>query len=196
MKTKICNKCNIRKLLNKFYFGKRDNYYFRACKSCIIKVQLKRYYKKSKEIIKHQLKYYYKNKSKILKREKCYFKNNKKRLQINRTKYMKEKRRTDIDFKLRCNLRSRIYCVLKGINKSKSTIKLLGCSIEKLKSHLESKFKPGMNWKNYGFYGWHIDHIKPCCSFDLSKDSEQLKCFNYKNLQPLWALENKHKSGS
>ena len=27
-------------------------------------------------------------------------------------------------------------------------------------------------------------------SFDLSKPSEQKKCFNYTNLQPLWAEEN------
>jgi hypothetical protein len=47
-----------------------------------------------------------------------------------------------------------------------------------------------MNWDNYGFYGWHIDHIRPCASFDLSKPSEQRKCFNYTNLQPLWATEN------
>ena len=46
-----------------------------------------------------------------------------------------------------------------------------------------------MNWKNYGT-GWHIDHIRPCSSFNLRKKSEQYKCFNYKNLQPLWYLDN------
>jgi hypothetical protein len=47
-----------------------------------------------------------------------------------------------------------------------------------------------MSWSNWGKFGWHIDHIRPCASFDLSKKSEQLKCFNYSNLQPLWAVEN------
>jgi hypothetical protein len=52
----------------------------------------------------------------------------------------------------------------------------------------EKKFKPKMSWNNYG--KWHIDHIKPCCSFNLSKSEEQRKCFHYSNLQPLWAKEN------
>lgn len=51
-----------------------------------------------------------------------------------------------------------------------------------------------MTWENYGFYGWHIDHIKPCDSFDLMNSKEQEKCFNYRNLQPLWAEENFKKS--
>ena len=48
-----------------------------------------------------------------------------------------------------------------------------------------------MTWKNYG--EWHIDHIKPCSKFNLTDEEEQKKCFNYKNLQPLWASENTSK---
>lgn len=47
-----------------------------------------------------------------------------------------------------------------------------------------------MTWENYGFYTWHIDHIRPCASFDLSDPEQQKICFNYKNMQPLWAHEN------
>ena len=65
---------------------------------------------------------------------------------------------------------------------------MLGCSISFLKIFLEAKFKEGMTWENHG--EWHIDHIKPCASFNLLNDDEQKKCFNYTNLQPLWALEN------
>jgi hypothetical protein len=43
-------------------------------------------------------------------------------------------------------------------------------------------------------FGWHIDHIKPCSTFNLSIKEEQLKCFNYENLQPLWWFENLEKS--
>ena len=90
-------------------------------------------------------------------------------------------------------LRSRINHAIRGYRKSRSTIELLGCHIKQLKKHLESKFKEGMNWNNYG--KWHIDHIKPCCSFDLSKPEEQKKCFHYTNLQPLWAEDNFIKNG-
>ena len=81
-----------------------------------------------------------------------------------------------------------------NLTKKNTTAGLVGCSIPFLKKYLENKFKKGMNWKNQGRYGWHIDHIKPCASFDLSDPKQQLICFNYKNLQPLWAEENIKKS--
>lgn len=108
-----------------------------------------------------------------------------------RNKQNKIKKNKDINYKILCNLRIRMWKVLKGINKSQSTLKLLGCSMNQLKQHFQSKFKLGMSWSNYG--KWHIDHIKPCASFDLSKPKEQKKCFHYKNLQPLWAKENLEK---
>lgn len=45
-----------------------------------------------------------------------------------------------------------------------------------------------MSWDNYG--EWEIDHIKPCCSFDLSLPENQLACFNYQNTRPLWRVDN------
>jgi hypothetical protein len=72
---------------------------------------------------------------------------------------------------------------------------LLGCSIEEFKQYLQKQFKEGMTWSNYGQHGWVIDHIYPCCKFDLSIEEEQRECFNYKNLQPLWRKENSQKSG-
>ena len=102
--------------------------------------------------------------------------------------YTKNRRKIDISFRITGNLRSRIRVALKGICKSKKTIELLGCSLNQLKNHLQSKFQPGMSFSNYG--SWHIDHIIPCVRFNLSKVSEQRKCFHYTNLQPLWAKEN------
>jgi hypothetical protein len=96
--------------------------------------------------------------------------------------------RTNINYRLAHTLRIRVWKVLKGINKSKSTLELLGCSIEQLKDHLEKQFTGGMSFNNYG--KWHIDHKRPCASFNLSKKSEQRKCFHYTNLQPLWAEDN------
>ncbi|NBT08982.1 MAG: hypothetical protein EBS98_09300, partial [Chitinophagia bacterium] len=43
---------------------------------------------------------------------------------------------------------------------------------------------------NYGKFGWHLDHIQPCASFDLTDPSQQKKCFHYSNIQPLWAKDN------
>ena len=51
-----------------------------------------------------------------------------------------------------------------------------------------------MSWYNYGVHGWHIDHVIPCSKFNLKNLDEQKKCFNYQNLQPLWAEENIKKS--
>lgn len=109
-----------------------------------------------------------------------------------RRKYEKEKRKKDLNFKVANNLRRRINNSLKGLVKSKKTFQLLGCNLEQLWIHLEKSFKPGMTKENYG--KWHIDHIRPCASFDLSKPEEQAKCFHYTNLQALWAQENQSKS--
>jgi len=84
--------------------------------------------------------------------------------------------------------RVRIRASLKGKNKIKHTEQLLGCCFINFKKYLESKFSEGMNWDNYG--SWHIDHIIPCAAFDLSKPEEQVKCFHYTNLQPLWKKDN------
>ena len=71
------------------------------------------------------------------------------------------------------------------------TIMYLGCTFDEYKIFLEKKFKENMEWSNMGGKnGWHIDHIKPLASFDLSKKTEQLKAFNYKNTQPLFKIDN------
>ena len=112
-----------------------------------------------------------------------------------RAAYMREKRRTCLFTKISGTLRSRLNEALRAAmaRKTSSTTILLGCSIPELKAHLESQFREGMTWENHG--KWHIDHIIPCSSFNLVDPAEQLKCFNYTNLQPLWAHENLRKSG-
>ena len=47
-----------------------------------------------------------------------------------------------------------------------------------------------MSWNNHGKFGWHMDHIKPCASFDLTDPKQQEECFHYSNYQPLWWNEN------
>lgn len=60
------------------------------------------------------------------------------------------------------------------------------------------QFEPGMTWDNLGKGEgkWQIDHIIPCSYFDLTKEENQRICFNYRNLQPLWAKDNLEKSNS
>ena len=104
--------------------------------------------------------------------------------------YHLKKIKTNINYKLKCALRSRISKFFKRVKKSKKTSELIGCDYETVRLHLEKQFKEGMTWENHGLYGWHIDHIIPCASFDLTDPEQQKKCFHYTNLQPLWAKEN------
>ena len=73
-------------------------------------------------------------------------------------------------------------------SKFEPTLKLIGSSVPFVRKWIESKFVDGMTWDNHG--EWHIDHIRPCASFDLTDPDQQKECFNYKNLQPLWAKDN------
>lgn len=100
---------------------------------------------------------------------------------------------SDPNFRLLKICRGRIRDALCGKSKSQKTIELVGCSIAYLNTWLELQFQPGMSWDNYG--QWHIDHIRPCASFDLSDPANQRACFHYTNLQPLWATDN-HRKGA
>lgn len=110
-----------------------------------------------------------------------------------RSIWQRKRYREDENVRFRMCVTSRIYLAIKQKYNSNNIHKILGCSIKELKQHLEKQFTLGMNWKNFGF-GWHIDHIKPCSKFDLTKEGEQKKCFHYTNLQPLWATENLKKN--
>jgi len=123
----------------------------------------------------------------------------------NREIYLEKKRKwnrhlyeNNINYKLGTLLRTRIWSSLKnqGLKKKDSTMSLVGCSKEELIKHLESQFKEGMSWENWSLNGWHIDHIRPVSSFDLSDPAQVKECFHFSNLQPLWAIENLKKSDS
>jgi hypothetical protein len=212
MKTKICSRCNKILNINNFTIDNRAKDKLSGyCKQCIRDYQIlhikqrKIYLENNKQrFINYRKNRYQKNKAKekqyyqehrmeIIQKHKKYYEKNKESILIRHRIYKNKKMITDINFRLASYLRTRIWIALKGICKSNTTLKLIGCSIEQLKLHLESKFTKGMSWDNYG--KWEIDHIKPCCSFDLKKKSEQSKCFNYANLQPLWKKINRQKQG-
>lgn len=114
----------------------------------------------------------------------------KSKMQATRKKYQQDKQKNDVNFRIRITLTSRIKEAVKKAKTEKcdKSVALLGCSIEHVRDHLEQQFTEGMTWDNHG--DWHIDHIKPCASFDLTDEDQQRECFHYSNLQPLWAVEN------
>lgn len=94
-------------------------------------------------------------------------------------------------------LRSRLYSVLKTRRSSGRLMSFIGLkSAAELLQHLESLWLPGMSWDNYGKKGWHIDHVRPLSSYDLSNIAEVAKASHYTNLQPLWWRDNLKKGAT
>lgn len=91
--------------------------------------------------------------------------------------------------RLKKRIMSRIWSAMKNQSvNSIGSFKLVGCSADDLRHHIEKQFQPGMSFENYG--EWHVDHIRPCASFDLSNAWQMSECFNWRNLQPMWAFDN------
>jgi len=156
-----------------------------------ISAQHKEYYEEHREQISAQVKGYKEANADRKKQWDRDYKNAhpEKHVEAMRRYYARNK--DDEAFRIRANLSGRIVHALRGISKSKSTIHLLGCSIQELQKHLADLFTDGMSWDNYG--EWHVDHIRPCVSFDLADPEQQKICFHYSNLQPLWAVDNMSK---
>lgn len=86
-------------------------------------------------------------------------------------------------------LRNRIQESLKGKRVSQSLTSLCGCSLGFLKQHLQAQFTDKMAWNNYGKL-WHIDHIIPLASFDLTVESQLKQASHFTNLRPMIARDN------
>ncbi len=142
---------------------------FKYCRPCFAKIRSERYREA-------RIKY---SKTEICKQKK---------------KERKNKMRNDPSAKIAKSLRRNLSRFIK--NKQISANALLGCNYYFFRSYLEERFVEGMCWENYGFYGWHIDHIKPCASFNLTDIEQQKICFHYTNLQPLWGVDNLKKGSA
>lgn len=193
----ICIECNLNRRReydkNKGYKRKREKYHTepetrkRVLKSC------KKSAKKRKKQIKQYLKeYYQENKEQLTEKVKIYREKNRDKLNAWMREYYKDPSKR-IARSMYNRVRVAIFTQL--AEKSQKTADLCGCTWEELVKHLESQFRDGMSWGNYGLgYGkWSIDHIKPCNLFDLTNPEEQAECFHYTNLQPLWSSENSSK---
>jgi len=187
-KEQILERNRQKRLNNLEYHREKDRKdYYKNLEKCQ-QQSLKYYYKNREKQIENNREYKRKNKEILAEKKKEYDKNYRER----RTEIMKQRQKTDIQYKLKTALRSRINRALKaqkGLKYEKS-LNLIGCSIEFLKQHIESQFEPWMTWENHGFRGWHIDHIKPCFQFDLTDPAQQKECFRYTNMRPLHWKEN------
>jgi len=187
---KTCSKCKTWKSLtsynkmSKSWDGLRTD-----CKDCLEEYRAGR----KEEMTEYNKEYWVKTKDIQTEKHKIWKEENKQHVNEYSRLYAKKNYEKDIQnvqYKLKKNLRCRLYHAIKygyGV-KNDNTLNLLSCSIDFFQDYMQSKFQEGMSWKNYG--KWHVDHIIPCSSWDLTKPSEVRMCFHYLNLQPMWGSEN------
>ena len=120
--------------------------------------------------------YYFQNRDRI----KEYQLKNHDRIMAQKKIFTNIRYKRDINYRLICKTRSRIYKTLKGMTKQSSSINILGIDIDLYRKWLEFQFTPEMNWENI-----EIDHVKPICLFDKYDDEQLKEAFNWKNTQPL-----------
>lgn len=208
MENKICNKCSQLKAIEDFILSSSSYIYDYKKSGSTCKVCMKEYHKKNyqenKEKISERNKQHYidnkdkkrdyriKNAERIKSRMKEYYNQHKKELITKITNYQSKKYHSDSEFKLSKLLRKSLRDSIKKNSKRSSALKLLGCSISEFKKYIESKFTIGMSWDKWGNGDgkFHLDHIRPIASFDLSDIEQQKICFHFTNFQPLWSHEN------
>jgi hypothetical protein len=166
----------------------KDRKIYKYCNQCD-KWKLENYYSKLLRA-SDNLNIYCKGCEKI-KRKKLWDTNGDK-YRESQNKRLKWRRDNDIYYHLKEIFRSRMNHAIKGKTKSNKTMKLIGCNSIYLKEYLETQFREGMNWENYG--EWQVDHIVPISFFNLMIPKQQQKAFHYTNCQPLWRVENAFKS--
>jgi len=163
VKEKKCSSCSGVKKYSDFYVSKRHlDGYFKECISCI---EVKRKNKGNNPGFKRTKEY-----------------------MIAYNKKRNSEPNYKLKYALRSNLHSHIRRIENGV-KSERTLTYVGCSLDFLKSWFEFQFDQHMTWDNHGTY-WHIDHIMPCSSFNLTKNDMLHACYNWSNLRPVNALEN------
>lgn len=185
MENKICTnpECDSRSLpATSEYFRERNGKLLARCREC------ERKYKNS---------WNNKNKDKVNSYHRKYEKDNRSKITENR----RIRRNNDVKTKIRSNCMVRIDGALVHKERLNTYSELIGCDWDFLVEYIESKFEVWMSWENYGRWHpeekrWQIDHILPCSSFRLNEESEQLACFNFKNLRPLCATENMSRNDS
>ena len=189
-KNKYCTKCEQSKDISEFYVKKQT-----YCKKCCRKMCQEYKLRNKDKISAYNKSYKQVHKGSISEYNKNYNIQNRKTIQKRHTHYLADKRKIDLNYKISTTLRTRIRKLVKMNNKSKSTLEMLGCSLDFLIKWFEFRFSKEMRMDNHGKV-WHIDHVIPCKRFDLTNKSNQDICFHWTNLQPLYGKENIKKSDS
>ena len=190
-----CSKCGETKKLNCFQFRTDSGTYRKQCKICRQEQNTKdkrRRYSEDPEHFKKVRRDYWLGNEKMLAWNREYQKKwrskNKDSLRKSARERFRIKYGQDIQFTIKHKLRSRLGAAIKGEYKSGSAVEDLGITIDEFMKYMESLFLEGMSWGNYG--EWHIDHIVPLSSFDLTDKKQLKKACHYTNLQPLWEKDN------
>ena len=128
----------------------------------------------------------------VAERKKRAYEANKEQILLRQTAAVKARCATDHGYRLLLSHRKRLSRFLcQGDSRRVASCReLTGVGTTQLAKHIESQFAPGMTWASYGRDGWHLDHIRPCMSFDQTCPEQQALCWNWRNLQPLWATDN------
>jgi len=157
----------------------------------ILIAKAKAKYEANKEQLRAQSRLYYKNNNLYFKC-KLYKSKNKEQIRARARERYRIRYSNDVQFKLVETLRSRVCMAIRsqGTQKRVKTEELLGCTIDVFKRYIEAFWLPGMSWENHTLKGWHIDHIRPVNTFDLTNLEQQKVCFHYTNLRPMWASDN------
>ena len=144
--------------------------------------------KNREKLLIRKKQYYEDNREKIRNQQKKNYDENRDVIIKNQIKYERNRRKTDVNFRLIRNTRRRIHHALNGKSKSSSTLDILGIDVETYLKWIEWQMTPEMNWSNI-----EIDHVKPICMFDVTKDYELKEAFSWKNTQPLLKQDHRQK---
>ena len=101
-----------------------------------------------------------------------------------RNKRLRERRKEDPAFLVEQRCRSRIGGVFRraSIPKQGETKELIGTDDwSHVEAHIASMFEDSMTWENRD--QWHVDHVRPCESFNLLIKEQCLVAFNWRNLR-------------
>lgn len=147
------------------------------------------------EMRQRNRRYYAANRERLIERAGEYRKANQARRNRYQSEWQKRRKATDPQFAALSIMRKMVTRTCERIKANRReigrTVEALGYRTEEFRQHIEAQFRPGMSWANHG--EWHVDHIRPLASFDLT-DAEQRRAANaLPNLQPLWAQENMRK---